>query len=350
LELKEFLNNCCDIASPSGYERNLSKYIYDVFNEYCDSVDIDKMYYVNAIKKSSNSQEKSPKIMLAAHCDEIGLIVTNIDKNGFIRFSGIGGIDDRILPAQEVVIHAKKDVLGFIGAKPPHLIADKESKNAPKIEEMYIDTGLEKAEVDKIICIGDTITYKPCFTFMQNNVVSSKSLDNRAGVAVMYEVLKMCKDTKLFCELICTATVQEELGTRGAVIGTYNNNPDIGIAIDVCHGNMSGADKSDTYELGKGPAIAVGPNIHPKLSKRLIEVAKNSNIPYQIDVEEGNTGTDAWPMQISRSGIPTLLVSIPLKYMHTTVETLNLEDIKNSALLIYNFIKNINEYMEDLKC
>jgi endoglucanase len=278
------------------------------------------------------------------------LIVTDIDKGGFLRFSGIGGIDDRILPAQEIIVHGKRDITGVIGAKPPHLIKSSEQKKAPKMKEMYIDTGLSKKDVDELISVGDLITYKNCWTDMQNSVISSKSLDDRAGVAVMYEVLKMLSNTLHNCELICTATVQEEMGCRGATMSTYINNPDIGIAIDVCHGNMSGADKESTYPLGKGPAIAVGPNIHPKLSEKLIEIAKKCNIAYQIDVEEGNTGTDAWTMQIARSGIPTLLISIPLKYMHTTVETVDMKDINNSALLIYNFITNLGEDMEELTC
>ncbi|AUG57451.1 M42 family metallopeptidase [Acetivibrio saccincola] len=332
----------------SGREESFSKYIKGIFDKYCDETIIDSFYNVIGIKKGSS--EKSKKIMIAAHLDEIGMVVTGIEKKGFLRFSNIGGIDPKILLAQEVVVHGKKDIIGVIGAKPPHLLKDTDAKKAVKIQDLSIDTGLSEEEVKEYISIGDFVTFKAEPFLLKNKKISSKSLDNRGGVAVLIDIMEKLKKIQHECDVYFVATSQEEVGLRGATVAAYNIRPDVAVVIDACHGAIPEMAKDLVFKLGKGPAIAVGPNLHGDLTKKLIDIAKEENIPYQIEPSPGNTGTDAWAIQVSRSGIPTVLVSVPLKYMHTTVETLHLNDIKYSGKLVLKFILSIEGEIGGILC
>jgi endoglucanase len=332
----------------SGHEEKLAGYVAQMFEKYCSSVEIDKFYSVVGIKKGNSDMGR--KVMVTAHLDEIGLMVKSIDDKGFVRISNIGGIDSKVLLTQEVVIHGRRDIFGVIGARPPHLLKPEEVKKAVKMQDLVIDTGLSAEEVNKIVSVGDVITFKAEPFELKSNKFSSKSLDNRAGVAALIGIMDNLTRLSHDYDVYFAATSQEEVGLRGANIAAYNINPDLAIVIDVCHGEIPGSSKEETFPLGKGPAVAVGPNLHKGLTKKMIELAKEENIPYQIDVEPGNTGTEAWAVQVSRSGIPTLLVSIPLRYMHTVIETLDVKDIKNTARLVSRFISMIGNEMEDLMC
>ncbi len=276
--------------------------------------------------------------MITAHYDEIGMLVKSIDEKGFIKFTNIGGLDPRVLLAQEVIIHGKEDVFGVIGAKPPHLLTQEESSKGIKIRDLSIDTGLSPSRVKELISIGDTITFRAFPFNLNGNKFSSKSLDNRSGIAVLVETMKELSARKFAHDVYFTATVQEEIGLAGAATATYNIKPDIAIVIDVCHGDMPNTSKEETYPLGKGPAIGLGPILDRNISRKLIDIAKERNIPYQIDVEPRDTGTEAWAVQVSRSGVPTGLISIPVRYMHTPVETVCLDDIRNAARLTAEFV------------
>jgi len=332
----------------SGHEKNLSEYVGRLFNQYCENVEIDKFFNVIAFKEGNGESRK--RIMVTAHMDEIGLMVKSIEDKGFVRFTNIGGIDTKILPAQEVVIHGKIDVYGIIGAKPPHLLKKEETSKAAKMEDMCIDTGLSSDELRNIISVGDVITFKVEPLPLKNNKFSSKCLDNRAGVAALLDIMENLTMLNYKSDIYFAATVQEEVGLRGAHIAAYNVYPDMAIVIDVCHGDIPETSKDEIFPLGKGPAIAIGPNLHRGLTNRIIKLARDENIPYQIDVEPGNTGTEAWAIQVSRAGIPTLLVSIPLRYMHTTIETLCMDDIKYTGRLISRFISIIEDGMEEIQC
>lgn len=332
----------------SGREEKLSGYIAKLFEKYCSKVEIDKFYNVIGIKKGSSGADK--KIMVTAHLDEIGMLVKSIDEKGFIKMSNIGGIDSKVLLAQEVTIHGKKDIFGVVGAKPPHLLKPDEVKKAVKMEDLSIDTGLSAEEVKEIVSIGDVITFKVDPFVLQNNKLSSKSFDNRAGVTALIDIMENLTKINHEYDVFFVATSQEEVGLRGANIAAYNVKPDLAIVIDACHGEIPEAPKESVYPLGKGPAIAVGPNLHKRLTKMMMDLAKEENIPYQTDVEPGNTGTEAWAVQVSRSGIPTLLVSVPLKYMHTVIETLSVNDMKNTGRLVSRFISMIGKEVEDVWC
>jgi len=239
---------------------------------------------------------------------------------------------------------------GVIGAKPPHLLKPEEAQKAVKIKDLHIDTGIETSKLKEMVSIGDTITLKGSPSVLQGSRFSSKAMDNRASVLAMVETMKQLSTRKHDADVYFVATVQEEVGAAGAEIAAYNIDPDIAIVIDACHGEMPDCPKDSIFSLGKGPAIGVGPVLHRNLYRKLVDVAKEENIPYQIDVEPGNTGTEAWETQVSRSGIPTALLSIPVRYMHTPVETLDVNDVKNTGKLAADFVSMPAKEMEGLLC
>lgn len=345
MDAKEFLAKLIETPGISGYEYQVSQEIANAFKPYCDEVMVDDFYNVYG-KKIGGVTDRKPKIMLAAHMDEIGLMVKKIEKGGFIKFTNIGGVDPRILPAQEVWVHGKETLFGVIGAKPPHLQTQAETDKAIPMDDMAIDVGLPEEEVRKLVNVGDLITFKSPLISMQGDIVNGKSIDDRAGVVLLYQTMQELDRLKFDAEVYFVATVQEEVGTRGAIISTYRVNPDIGIAIDVTHANTPDAPREETFPIDKGPTIAVGPNLHPKLTKKLMDVAKENNIEFHTEVEPGPTGTDARSMQISRAGVPTVLIGLPLRYMHTTVESLSMSTIKKSAKLLALFIASMEEGWE----
>lgn len=345
MDAKEFLAKLIETPGISGYEYQVSQEIANAFKPYCDEVMVDDFYNVYG-KKIGGATDRKPKIMLAAHMDEIGLMVKKIEKGGFIKFTNIGGVDPRILPAQEVWVHGKETLFGVIGAKPPHLQTQAETDKAIPIDDMAIDVGLPEEEVRKLVNVGDLITFKSPLISMQGDIVNGKSIDDRAGVVLLYQTMQELDRLKFDAEVYFVATVQEEVGTRGAIISTYRVNPDIGIAIDVTHANTPDAPREETFPIDKGPTIAVGPNLHPKLTKKLMDVAKENNVEFHTEVEPGPTGTDARSMQISRAGVPTVLIGLPLRYMHTTVESLSMSTIKKSAKLLALFIASMEEGWE----
>jgi len=350
LEAKQLLGLLSEKSGVSGYENSISSFITQVFRDLTDEITKDKLGNVIALKKGENNLSNI-KIMLAAHMDEIGLMVTDIDDEGFIKFTTIGGIDPRTLLAQEVIVHGKRDLFGVIGAKPPHLQDESEREKAVKIENLNIDVGFSKEQLNGTVEIGNIITINRSYLELNGSWVSGKALDNRAGVVTMFECAKELKLLKHQADVFFVSTVQEEVGVRGATTSTYKINPDIGIAIDVGFGSTPEIPKEYTLDMGKGPGITIGGNIHPKLREKLVEIAKEYNIPHQFEIDPGPTGTDARAMQITRCGIPTLLISLPLRYMHTSIETINIDDIKASAKLLARLISCISQdNLEGLLC
>ncbi|MBU5426618.1 M42 family metallopeptidase [Tissierella pigra] len=350
MDTKVLLELLCNGNGVSGYEHNLQDAIKSAFNRYTNDIKVDKLGNIIAFKKGVSNSDNI-RIMLAAHIDEIGLMVKDIEENGFIRFTNIGGIDSRTILGQEVIVHGKEDLFGVIGSKPPHLQEASEHDKAIKMEDMIIDIGYSKEKVHSLINIGDTITIRRSLTNLQGSRVTAKALDDRAGVAVIYETMKELNKMKHEADVYFVSTVQEEVGMAGAIVSTFGINPDIGIAVDVGFGATPELSKSDSLELGKGPGITLGGNIHPGLRKKLTEVAAEYNIPFQMEITPGLTGTDARAMIMTKEGIPSLVLSIPLRYMHTSVEVVDMVDIKHSAKLLAFFIASIsNENLEGLLC
>lgn len=342
---KEFLKELCKTASPSGREHWLLPVITKHFQAFGE-ITVGNLNNIYVHRKGTGST----KIMLMAHADEIFLLVIELLDKGFLKFKAVG-IDAKTLVSQEVCIHGKKEIRGIIGIKPPHLMKKEDKEKPIDADNLIIDTGYTREQLETIVSVGDYVTMKREFYELLNNNVTSKAIDDRAGIAAMYKCAKDLAKIKLKSQVFFVCSAQEEVGHRGAKTACFDLKPDIGIAIDVTFdsGNFGAKDREN--KLGSGPVICVGPNIHPRLKECIIEVAKQCNIGYQIEVESGNTGTDAWDIQVAGLGVPTLLISIPIKYMHTTVEIVNMEDIKNTGKLIAKFIEKIDkEELEEALC
>lgn len=348
MDEKELLKNLCMAHAPSGREHWIHPLIKDAFEPYCE-VKEGKLNNLYAIKKGSKGESKK-SIMLMAHSDEVFLMITEVMSNGFLKFIG-NGIDPKTLVSHEVVIHGKKQIDGIIGIKPPHLMTDEEKEKSVTIDGLLIDTGYSKEKLQEIVNIGDYVTLKRDFYELLNNNVTCKAIDDRAGIAAMYVCCKELENINHDLDVYFVASCQEEVGAKGAKIASYDLNPTLAIAIDVTFDNGPMGDTDRENKIGGGPVVCIGPNIHPKFRERLMELADEYSIPYNVEVEPGNTGTDAWNIQVTRGGIPTLLISIPIKYMHTSVEVINMEDIKNTGRIIAKFIEKIsNEEVEELLC
>jgi len=328
-----------DIPHVTGHEGEAAEALSAEFSKFSKAeIDVDKFGNMVARLKGNGG----PKVMLSAHMDEIGMMVSVICDDGFVKFSCIGGIDKRNILAQEVTIHGREKVYGVIGIKPPHLIKAGEEDKSIDIFDMSIDTGYSKEKLEALIRPGDIITIKQEVAVLQNNRIAAKALDDMAGVAVLYQVAKNLEHYSHIADVYLVASTQEEVGLRGAVTSTYNIKPDIGIAIDVGFGRANGLGEHESVEIGKGPSICIGPNINRKLYEELKNTAVNNNTPYQVEVSPFTTGTDAGAIQMGEGGVITALLSVPLKYMHSTVETISLKDIESCAKLISDYIIGVN--------
>jgi putative aminopeptidase FrvX len=349
MELTDFLQKATEIDGVSGSEMNVSNFIAEVFAPFLDDTRRDNLGNLILMKKGL--EKGAPRLLLCAHMDEIGLMVTRLEEHGFLRFTAIGGFDQRTLPGQEVTIYGQQPVPGIIGFKAAHLLKEEQKGKSIKMEDLLIDCGLPTAKMRQLIKPGDTVALKRRFLTLQGSCRSGKALDNRAGVAVLWQCLKELTRLHHAADVFLVATVQEEVGVRGAVTSTYHLVPDLGIAIDVCHGDFPGAAAHEVSQLGQGPAITRGPNIHPHIAEKLLRLAADYHLPHQQDVSPGPTGTDARAIQISLEGVPTGLLSIPLRYMHTSVELVDLEDIKVGGRLLAYFIASLDaDFVEGLRC
>ncbi len=345
---REFLSLLSTGSGVSGYETSIASIVRERFTMLSDEVRSDTFGNVYALKKGNSKSYK--KIMLAAHMDEIGLIVKKIDPRGFLRFTSIGGVDQRTLLSQEVLVHGRQVVPGIIGSLPPHLLLSLESDQAVKMEDMVIDVGLSPAKLKDLIQVGDIITVKREMVPMLNYILAGKSLDDRAGVVVMMVCLDELSRLQHAHDVIAVATTQEEVGLRGALTSAYTLDPDLAVAIDVTHASTPDTKGQVTIELGKGPAVALGPNIHPAIYRHFSEAAQDHRLPIQIEPVPGHSGTDAWAIQVTQAGVPTGLISIPLRYMHTSVETLDMQDVLNSGKLLAHFIASLPNDLEGFLC
>jgi len=337
--MKELIKRLSAGSGTSGFEENIAGIITSEITPYCDDVYTDILGNIIAVKYSGAENAKS--VMIEAHMDEIGLMVKDIDKSGFILFTNIGGIDARALPSAEVTIHGIKDIWGVIGAKPPHLQTAEERKKGVQLNQLSIDTGLSYEDVTKYVRVGDSITINAdCFEL--GDLFTGKSLDDRAGAGVVCDVFKRLNGKRLPADIYAVFAVQEEIGSRGAKVSAYTIKPDMAIIIDVTHG-LTPDNDNNGFKLGSGVAVAKGPNINPELFDKLMKTAKKYNIKTETEVEGGDTGTDAWVVQTESGGIPSALLSIPLKYMHTSVETIDLNDLKELSNLITLFIQDMEE-------
>jgi len=353
-DVGKLLKELSDSAGPSGMEEEVRDVIAKEVKDYVDRLEIDALGNLIGIKKGT---EGGPKIMIAAHMDEVGLIITYIGKDGFLRFTKVGGVSERYLNAQRVVIKTRKGrVLGVVGSKPVHLLKPEEAQKVPPLEELFIDVGASSEdEVKKMgIRVGDRAVLDRGFKRMNGYVVTGKALDDRVGCAVLIETLKLLSEKEHDATVYAVATSQEEVGLRGARVAAFKIKPDLGIAVDVTIANdVAGVSESDRVtRLGKGPAIKVmdsGLLVSPKVQEYIIKVAEREGIPYQLEVISKGS-TDAAAIQLTREGVVTGAVSIPTRYLHSPVETLNLKDAAYASILLSKLVEGANkEDLEKLK-
>lgn len=350
-ESLRFFENLISLPSPSGFEENASKLFKKYVSNFCDEVFVDTLGNVMGVIHSERSTDSN--IMVSGHIDEIGLMVKYIDNKGFIFFTSIGGVDVRLLMGLRVIIHTSKGkVRGVIGQKPIHLMEPKEREVVPKLKELFIDIGAKnKKEAEKHVSIGDPITVDGCLEKLLNGKLVGRGFDDRMGAFCVAELLRVVSENreKLSMNLYCVATVQEEIGLRGATVSAYHINPKVGIAVDV--GFATDYPLVDPKIVGSsvlegGPIISRGPNINTKLFDIITSVAKKNKIPYQIEGSPRGTGTDANVMQLTRGGVATALVSVPLRYMHTPVEVLSEKDLEHTISLLKHTIFSLRPDMD----
>jgi putative aminopeptidase FrvX len=335
--LKKFSN----AQGMSGHEEPVREIIVQEFARYADEVRVNKLGSVVGHKYGQGTPPRR-KVMLAAHMDEIGLLVSGIEK-GFLRMARVGGADERVLPGQQVIVHGRKDLPGIIGFRPPHLMPREQRDQVMPIEEIFADVGLPASQVEKLVRVGDLISFRHEAIELKGGLLSGKALDDRASVAAVVVCLEALASRQSEWDTLAVATIQEETRLWGAATSAYELNPDVAIAIDVTFGAQNGVPESQTRGMGKGPTISVGPNIHPHVAQRLVDAAKQLEMDFQMDPIPGPSGTDGWATQIAREGIPTGLVGIPLRYMHTPVETVMVKDVERAGRLLAEFICGLDE-------
>lgn len=339
---RKLLARLSDAHSAPGYEGEVKEIIRKELEKVCDEVFVDKIG--NLIAKKGVGEKK---LMLDAHMDEIGLIVKSVDKDGFIRFTTLGGFFDQSLLNQRVVLHtAKGRVVGVIGSKPPHFMEEEEKKKVVKSKDMFIDIGVEsrKKTRERGIEVGDFITIERSFKAMGSDFITGKAFDDRLGCYAMLEVMRRVEAGD--CELYAVGSVQEEVGLKGARIAAYRLYPDLAIALDVTTtGDYPGvSEEKSTNRLGEGPVITIvdskgrGLITSPEVKELLVSTAKKYKIPYQVEVGEGGT-TNATAIHLTREGIPSGVVSVPVRYAHSPVEVARLKDLEKTIELAVRAIE-----------
>lgn len=334
-----FLKKLLSTPSPSGFESKIQKVCKDYMSPYVDKIYKD----VHGNQFHVKNPKGKLRVMLAGHVDEIALMVNHIDKNGYLGFQAIGGIDPSVLDGQRVKVHtAKANLPGVIGRRAIHLTDTADRGKAMKMHQMWIDIGAKsKKESEKHVSIGDPATIDVTHLELLNGRMVARAMDDRIGAFVILETMRLIANKKIDCAVYAVTTVQEEIGLRGATTSAFGCDPHVGVAVDVSHATDHpdvDSKRHGYFELDGGPMIARGPNINPKVATQLVATAKKHRIPYQMEAAPRGTGTDANAIQLSRGGVAAGLVSVPNRYMHSPVEMVSLKDAENCAKLIAQWI------------
>ncbi len=339
----KFLESFMGIASPSGAEENAARAWAKYAAPFADKIEKDAHGNVMAVLNPKGS----PRVMFAGHIDEIGFMVTHISEDGFLSFAQVGGHDVQIIQGMRVrVLTAKGEIPGLLGKKAIHLMRREDMTKVPSTEELWIDIGAKDGkEARSLVAIGDCAVTDYGFQPLRNGLAAARAFDDKIGAWTVVEALRLLSKQKktLKAAVYAVATVQEEIGLRGARTAAFGINPDVGIAVDVTHATdhpgAGGREKAiqGIIKLGGGPVVVRGPNVNPKVFRRLIEAAKARKMSVQIEAAAGGTGTDANAIQLARAGVATGLVALPLRYMHTPCEMLALKDAEDVSHLLSIF-------------
>lgn len=333
MDLEKTIMSLADAAGVSGDEGEAAELAFSLMKNYTDHCEIKNGNVIGHLGKRG----KKPHILIDAHIDRIGLVVTHITDDGFLKVSGVGGIDRRLLHAQQVKILGRETVCGVICSMPPHL--EKDSSIVPEMDSICIDTGMTKEQAEKLIFPGDKIVYSVHCGKLLGDRIAGAALDDRCGVSAILRALDILNGTDLDCEITVLFSAQEEVGERGAKIAAYEIDPDIALAVDVSFALTADDSEVKCGTIGGGCMIGFSPVLDRELSERLVGIAEKNNIPYQREVMSGSTGTNADRFSVNRGGVKAATLSIPLKYMHTPVEVISSSDVENTAQLIAAYVK-----------
>ena len=339
----ELLKEICQVAGAPGHEQLVREIVIRETQKLADEVRVDNMGNVIAIKKGKESK----KVMIGAHMDEIGFIVTHIDDNGFVFFHTLGGFDPKTLTSQRVIIHGKEDIMGVMGSKPIHLMSPEDRNKVPKVKDYFIDTGRTKKELDKIISVGDTITRERELIEM-GSCINCKSLDNRVSVYILIEMLREMKDIPPY-DVYGVFTVQEEIGIRGANVSAMKINPDFGFGLDttIAFDTPGSTKKEQVSALGEGACIKVMDSstvCDYRMVRYMKYISEKKNIKTQLEILPAG-GTDTAGIQrMNPGGSIAGAVSIPTRHIHQVIEMVHKEDVRNAIELLRNCVENLDKF------
>ena len=348
-ELTEHIQKIISLPGLSGHEKPVRDVIAAAWQPYVDEIKTSRLGSLHAYRKGTGAGPH-PKILLSAHMDAIGLMVTTISGE-FLRVMPVGGLDPRILPGQPVLIHGREEISGIV-VQPPDSILPKTITDKPvPIEYLFVDSGLTPQETAELVHPGDLVSFAQKPLELGEKCVSGHSLDNRASVAAFTWCLRELKNVQTAWDAWFVASVQEEVTLGGAITSPFQIDPDIAAVVDVTFAEGPGVrDDYRAFSLGKGIALGNGPNLHPFLFRTIKELAENLDIPFHVDITPGHSGTDAIGIQVARQGIPTMLLGIPLRYMHTPVEVVSMKDITRVGRLLAEFLRRTGaDLLADLK-
>ncbi len=337
LDIQKILEQLCALPGPSGFERQAATGAMELLRPLVDEVYTTRLGSVVGVRHCGKAD--ATKLMLDAHVDEIGILVTG-HEDGFVRFRTLGGVDPRMLCDREMTLLTNPPTFGVVACLPPHVqTADDMDKSTP-VSELYLDVGLSSDEVKKRVPVGTPGVFRGSCAPLGEDQCCGKALDDRACMTAIVRTLELLQGKELDVDLYVLFSTQEETSSAGAITAVNTIAPDICVAVDVTHGRTPDGPKDKTFDLGGGPAIGTGPNMSRTLTQQLISCARQEGIDHHIEVMSGHTGTNAWPMQICREGIATAVVSLPLKYMHTPVEVISRSDLESTAKLLAAFAAN----------
>jgi endoglucanase len=331
MNTRELLFDLCRLNGPAGFEETVSDYCAGILGKYAQDVRKDRMG--NVLASIPSGKKGAKKVLVDAHVDELGMIVSAIEE-GFLKFSTIGGIDPRMLPGREVLVLADEPLFGVVSCLPPHVLTAEQMEKPIAVKDLFIDVGFSDEEAKKRISIGTPVVYRDEPRALEHQTLSGKAMDDRAGFAALVLALELLKDKKPEVDLFFVAGAQEEVGMRGAGPIAFAVDPDYAIIVDLTHANTPDSKGQTNCKLGGGPSISIGPNTDRRFTRFIQKTAEVQGIPYQLTVHTRNSGTNAFPVQVSRSGVITAIVEVPSRYLHSPVECVALEDIEHTAKLI----------------
>jgi putative aminopeptidase FrvX len=334
-----FLRYLLDSPGLSGFETRTSDLIADKWRPLVDELTTSPLGSLHGLRKASPGA-KAPRIMIATHMDAIGLMVSKI-KDGFLQITHIGGVDPRILPGQVVAIHSRREIAGIVQLVPDRLLDSQSAGSPAGYKTLFVETGLTEAEVNRLIQPGDLISFAQKSFEMDGGYLAGHSLDNRASVAALTICLEELKNVNLAWDVWAVATIKEEVFGIGSLTSAYAIRPDIAVSIDVTFAKGPGSNDYRSFPLGKGPSIGVGANIHSALYDSFTKIAKEMDMPYGVETMPESSGTDSMMIQITAEGIPNMVLGIPIRYMHTSVELVSVNDIYRAGRLLARFISQL---------